>query len=164
MEKEQDNQILEAVDALSSSLRTVQLATLSQEQEASISYTPFIKHRDDIYIFISELAPHTQNILRHPTLSALFIEDEQDSKNVFARKRLILKCQCEEIEKENKNWSSILDAFELRQGNTVKLLRSLPDFHLFKLHANSGTYIQGFGQAFELSGEQLKKVRHISRS
>ena len=36
-------------------------------------------------------------------------------------------------------------------GETVELLRSLPDFHLLALTAVKGRYIAGFGKAFVIN-------------
>jgi heme oxygenase (biliverdin-IX-beta and delta-forming) len=154
-----EQELIEAAESLSNSLSSVQLATLSSDGEPNISYTPFTKYNGDIYIFISELANHTKNITEHPLVSALFIEDEQDSKNIFARKRLTLKCQCKELARTHSEWSIIMEAFEEKLGKTVALLRSLPDFHLFKLSPISGTYVKGFGQAFELESFSFSGVR-----
>jgi putative heme iron utilization protein len=163
-EHEQNNpeQLQAEIKALHESLHTIQLATLDKADEPYISYTPFVRIESNFYIFISQLATHTQNLLRNPKLSVLLIEDEATTKNMFARKRLNLKCHASEIKNESDNWSTILDAFEARQGNTVKLLRTLNDFHLFKLIPESGTFVKGFGQAFELSGEDLGTIQHIS--
>ncbi|KZZ71999.1 hypothetical protein A3766_07545 [Oleiphilus sp. HI0132] len=152
-------QIQTEIAELNEQIQTLQLATLGKDKEPCISYTPFLKTGSAYYIFISQLATHTHNLLAHPSLSILIIEDEDKSKNVFARKRLNLKCKAEELKQEDPEWNNILDGFEKRHGNTVKLLRSLPDFHLFRLTAVSGTYVKGFGQAFELTGDDIKHIK-----
>ena len=151
--------ISDAIEDLLNSLQSVQLATLNAEQHPEISYTPVLRFEGRYYIFISELASHTQNILLQPKLSLLFIEDERSAKNIFARKRLSLNVLASECEQGNEQWELILDEFEKRQGKTVSLLKQLPDFHLFKLTPESGTFVQGFGQAFELSGENLHIIK-----
>lgn len=156
--------LLSEIKKLNQSTHTLQLATLDKGGEPCISYTPFVKIEANYYIFVSELAMHTQNLFHHPKLSILVIEDEFTANNVFARKRLNLRCNAEEVEFESEDWNAILDAFEERQGNTVKLLRTLSDFHLFKLMPTSGTFVKGFGQAFELSGEGLGNIGHIKTS
>jgi len=151
--------IQSAIEALVNSLKSVQLATLNAEQHPEISYTPFMRLDDAYYIFISELASHTQNILLQPKLSLLFIEDEQSAKNIFARKRLSLNVLASECKQGTEQCTFILDEFEQQHGKTVSLLRQLPDFHLFKLTAENGSYVQGFGQAFDLSGKHLEVIQ-----
>lgn len=155
--RHKEKALIDEAEAFSDSRKSLQLATLSEDSQPNISYTPFIQYNSDIYIFISELANHTKNIINHPVASVLLIEDEQSCKNIFARKRLTLKCQCEEIAKTHSNWSIVMERFEETLGNTVALLRKLPDFHLFKLSPITATYVKGFGQAFEL--ESFKGVR-----
>lgn len=144
------------IDSLTASRKTLMLATLNPNREAEISVTPFIKQGLNFYIFISELANHTQNIKTHPELSIMLIEDEQDTQNCFARKRLSYQCLAHEIPRTEANWVEVINEFEAQLGKTVSLLKTLPDFHLFELKALSGNYVQGFGQAYSLSGEQLK--------
>jgi len=44
---------------------------------------------------------------------------------------------------------------EQELGNTVALLRSLPDFHLFRFSVEGGSYVRGFGQAWPVLGNDL---------
>jgi len=148
-----------SIEALIESLQSAQLATLNNLGQADISYTPFLylKERDtrSFYIFISDLAKHTANIKHTRKLSAMFIQDEANATNVFARERLILECNTVLIERDEDAWTKVLSAFESKHGNTVGILKTLPDFHLFQLTAIAGSFIQGFGKAYKLSGENL---------
>lgn len=140
------------------SRKSLLLASLNKNNLPEISATPFLKIDQNLYIFISELASHTQNIKLNPKLSIMLIEDEQDTKNTFARKRLSYECTATYIERSHKNWEALLEQFEAKQGKTVSLLKQLPDFHLFELNATSGNYIEGFGKAYTLSGEGLSQA------
>ncbi len=122
----------------------------SQENTLLASYSPFVKVNDRLYIFISELAQHTQNLLATGKASVMLIEDERDAKNIFARKRLVLQCDAKDIDRSHAFAEEVLDTMSERLGNTLSVLRTLPDFHLFELLPVSGHYVQGFGQAFEL--------------
>ena len=44
-----------------------------------------------------------------------------------------------------------LDKMSDELGETMSLLRSLPDFHLLQLIADKGRFIAGFGQAFTIN-------------
>lgn len=150
--------ILNNIESLIASRKSLLLATLNPKHQPEISSTPFLKDTNNFYIFISELASHTQNLKRHPSLSIMLIEDEKDTKNAFARRRLSYECQAKIIERNENQWAEILAKFEVRLGKTVSMLKSLPDFHLFQLEPISGNYIEGFGKAFKLSGEYLDKL------
>jgi len=153
--------IQDEVDALIGSLKSVQLATLNAAKQAEISYAPYLKSENSFFIFISELAAHTQNLKTHHQLSLMFIEDESSSKTVFARKRLTLECKSTFVDRRNEKWERTLIAFEAAQGPTIQLLKTLPDFCLFELKAKTGTFVKGFGQAYRLSGETLTEIEQV---
>ena len=155
-------QVKQYVNELISDVASLQLATLNNNQTINISYTPFICVEDEthifFYIFISELAQHTQNLKQDSKLSILLIEDESKAKNIFARKRLSLECKSKYIERSNKIFIDVIERFKQAHGKTVELLESLPDFHLYQLSALSGSYVHGFGNAHKLSGKNLTEV------
>ena len=144
------DEIIDAIATLINTTRSLQLATKSENDEALSSYTPFILHDDHFYIFVSELASHTQNLLRNAFGSVMLIEDEAQAKNIFARKRLITQCQVKEVNRQSDDAEALLDQMQSELGNTISVLRTLPDFHLFELLPIHGNYVQGFGQAFEI--------------
>ena len=154
-------QLQAEIESLKKNVYSLQLATLGTEGKPEISYTPFLHLAGNYYIFISQLASHTQNLMRKPELSVLLIEDEFTAKNIFARQRLSLECEAKEVDRTRDEWKVVLDAFEARHGNTVALLRSLTDFHLFELRPVSATFVKGFGQAFQLSGKNLDEIKHL---
>lgn len=142
--------------------KTLQLATLDALGEPSISYAPFVQ--DDaghFYIFVSRLSSHTQEILQHPQLAVLLIEDEQMARQIFARTRVTYRCAAEVVVREAAEYAPLLDAMEARLGNVVGLLRGLGDFVMFRLVPQSGRFVMGFGQAFVLAGEGLRELQHI---
>jgi putative heme iron utilization protein len=142
--------------------KTLQLATLDALGEPSISYAPFVQ--DDaghFYIFVSRLSSHTQEILQHPQLSILLIEDEQTARQIFARTRVTYRCVAAVVAREEAGYALLLDAMEARFGNVVGLLRGLGDFVMFRLVPQSGRFVMGFGQAFVLAGDGLRELQHI---
>jgi putative heme iron utilization protein len=76
----------------------------------------------------------------------MWIEDKVSKRNVFARRRLILQCRAENIERGSEGWNRIVKQMEEQLGNTVQLLASLPDFMLFCFDAVEGNYVRGFAQ------------------
>lgn len=146
---------LEAL-AFREGFRTVLLATCSVEGEPEASYAPYVMDAEGcLYLFISRLARHTRQLLDNPKASLLWIEDEAAARNLFARRRLSLECDITEIDRTEILADTILDRMEQELGNTISVLRTLGDFHLFRLTPASGTYVQGFGRAFEVTGPGL---------
>ena len=137
------------------------LATINEDGMPLASYTPYIvDEQKQFYIFISQLAAHTTNLQRSGQASLLLIEDETAVPQIFARRRLTFQCLANPIARETDEWNEILDQYQARFGDIVKMLRSLSDFHLFRLTPTAGLLVIGFGQAYELSGERLDIITH----
>ncbi len=168
--------------------KSIHLSTLNPDGFPDASYTPFILNADKFYIFISGLAQHSANLLNNPDLSIMMIEPEAEAQQIFARKRLIVRCRAvveregsdrraDEVEEAGEvgveggdvdwadNRTSLLDQFEAQHGAILKMLKTLTDFKLFQLQPRSILFIKGFGQAFrgdaDLEGhwpQQLQRV------
>ena len=139
------------------SFQSLLLATTSPQGQPDASYAPcIVDDNQAIYVFISELAQHTKNLLSVPQASLLFIADETDSRNIFARKRLSLNSIAEALPRDDPHWNDLLTQFEDKFGQTISLLKSLPDFHLIRFNIQQGNYVRGFAQAYALSGNQLE--------
>ena len=108
-------------------------------------------HAGVFYIYVSEMACHTVNLLNNPQASILFIRPESESLNLFARERAVFSCRVKEIARNDEIYTARLNALQDKFGEVVGLLRSLPDFHLFELHPESGRYVAGFGLAFTIN-------------
>lgn len=141
---------------------TLQIATRDDSGLPQISYSPFLFEEEHFYLFISELASHTQHLMQFPKAQIMILEDERDSPNLFARKRLIIDIEATFIEREDHTWTALMDKFEARQGKTVPLLKSLSDFWLVKLSPQQGRWVQGFGQAFTFEGLDLALATQLT--
>lgn len=134
---------------LIASRQTLMLSTATADGIPDISYAPFVQDQAGrFYIFVSELATHTANLLHNPQASAMFIRSESNSDNLFARERAVFNCTVSEIAHDDKIYPIQLQALSAKFGKVVSLLRSLSDFHLLALHPESGRYIVGFGGAY----------------
>jgi len=156
--------IVSSIEQLLADRGSLQLSTLTPEGYPDISYTPFIRQHDSLYIFISELAPHTRNLRLDQRCSVLIIEDEHQANNLFARRRLILKSRAAFLERSDAAWEETLQQFETQRGKTIALLKSLSDFHLVRLTILGGSYIQGFGQAFTFEQARFAEARQLEGS
>ncbi|MFM8397076.1 MAG: pyridoxamine 5'-phosphate oxidase family protein, partial [Pirellula sp.] len=68
--------------------------------QPNASYAPFVEHAGAFYVLISGLAKHTSNLLTTGQCHVMFIADEKDSVNVFARKRVSYTCEVSIIERQ----------------------------------------------------------------
>jgi len=151
----------EKCSALLSRMRTVQLATLGEDNEPHCGYTPFIRDGKDLIVFISQLAVHTRDLLKNPMVGTMVVDDEQDSNNLFARCRVRYQCDALVIKPENDRYTELLDQYEQEQGKVVPLLRQLPDFVLFRLVPKSGIFVMGFGDAYRIEGAEMDEFVHV---
>jgi putative heme iron utilization protein len=135
------------------------LGTVNNSGSPHTSYAPYITAGGRFYIYVSGLAEHS-NSLQNGKASVLFIENEQQSKNLFARKRLSLNCKVITIQRNQDNYHHLLDTLQDNHGPTVKLLRTLADFVLFELSPERAIFITGFGAAYDVSAslEQLMQT------
>jgi putative heme iron utilization protein len=128
--------------------RSAVLSTLDGEGLPHTSYAPFLWHDNRCYIYISEAARHTGNLMERPACSVLFIEDECAAERIFARKRVMLSCTAEELARQTPRHGEILRQMEVRFGDIITALKGLQDFHLFALTPHSGEAVFGFGEAY----------------
>ena len=159
--KQELEEITMRYQELMASQQTLLLSTASATGVPDSSYAPFV--RDDagvFYIFVSEMACHTVNLLNNPQASILFIRPESESPNLFARERAVLSCNVTEIIRDDAIYADRIQALQDKFGEVVSVLRSLSDFHLFALRPENGRYVVGFGRAFTVNVRD-GTLRHI---
>jgi len=155
--KSQDSSLFVKIRAFQESRNTLQLASINENNLPHISYAPFVHDKNAYFIFVSELAAHTKNILSKPTVSLMMIEDESEAKNDYVRKRLTFDATAVSVSRETKTWSDVLSLMVNKFGETAQVLSQLGDFHLLQLNLGQGLYVEGFGQAYVISAEDLDK-------
>jgi len=159
--KQELEDLTQRYQELMASQQTLLLSTASANGVPDISYAPFV--RDDagvFYIYVSEMACHTVNLLNNPQASILFIRPESESPNLFARERAVLSCSVSEIIRDDAIYADRIQALQDKFGEVVSVLRSLSDFHLFALRPENGRYVIGFGRAFSINVSD-GSLRHI---
>lgn len=150
--KEELNGFTRSCHGLVAAQQTLLLATASTNGVPDISYAPFVRDGTGIfYIYVSELAGHTANLLNNPQASILFICPETESRNLFVRERAVFSCRVEEIARDDAIYAIRLDALQEKFGEVAGVLRSLSDFHLFALFPETGRYVAGFGRIFTIN-------------
>lgn len=144
------------------SRKTLQLATISPEGIPNATYAPFAFDNKAYYILVSDIAAHGRNLKLNKQVSILMVEDESDTKQMYARKRLTFDTHAQLIEKHTDAWQRGVSALESRFGEIVENLSQLGDFNLYQLIPDTGRYVKGFGQAFEISGDDLLDFVHLT--
>lgn len=91
----------------------------------------------------------------------MMIEDEVSSKQLYARKRLSFSAQAALVERDTELWNSVLDQLSQRFGHIINQLGQMADFKLYQLVPEQGLYVKGFGQAYQVSHEDLIDLVHL---
>ncbi len=134
------------------------LGTLSENGYPFSSYAPFYYDGLSLYIFISDIATHAKNMQKSAKVSAFFIEDESQTQQIFARKRISLQCDVKSISKDDPSFEPIMEAFVSKQGETLTMLMGMKDFNLYQLTPIYGEATFGFGEAYNIGGEQMNEL------
>ncbi len=156
------DRIAEEARAFMAGFETLLMATANADGKPLASYAPFVTGPDQaFYIYVSELSQHTRDLDETGAASVLFIEDEGDTNQPFARKRLVLDCRADPISRDSNEWRQVLNRFSERFGEVMDLLKPLADFKMFRLAPKEGVYVRGFGKAYRFSGGVPTDLEHI---
>ena len=143
--------------------RSVLMATTSTDGVPDASYAPFVRIDDNaFYVNLSELSTHTGNLLATPRVSVMLLQAENDTKQLFARKRLSFDAEAEVVERDSTRWCQVMDLFAVKFGDIVDLIRPLQDFKLFRIVPRSAVYVRGFAQAYPIDASQLELLRQVN--
>ncbi|WP_372473634.1 HugZ family protein [Capnocytophaga sp. ARDL2] len=146
------------VNELISSTKSIILGTIDSDGNPTASYAPYVRVGNDFYILVSFMARHTKNLLNGKA-SALFIEDESTTKQVYARERLTLDTITEQIDRNSATWNEVVSQLKNTHGKVVEMISEMQDFILIKLKPTKGSYVNGFGSAYFVD-ENLEITQH----
>lgn len=139
------------VESFLETFQTLVMASITPEGEPHASTAPYVRMKNDFYIFISTVAQHGRNLLAHPNVSLLFAEDESQCVQPFARKRVTIEASVSEINRDDVHYLVVIERFRAHfDSELVGSLTQMSDFHLFKLSPKSGSVVMGFGKAYRL--------------
>ena len=142
---------------------TLQLATLDEQGQPNVSYAPFVQNEHGYFVLISQIARHARNLLVNPNVSIMMIEDEGHSKQLFARKRLTFDATAAVVERDTPLWNDIIAQMRARFGDIIDNLSQLQDFVLFNMQPEKGLFVKGFGQAYQVSCDDLVDFVHLEQ-
>lgn len=151
------------LNSLHESVLTLILSTINKDTGIETSYSPYFFDGNDYYILISNLAPHSQNIKTNPNLSFLIIEDETNTKNIYARRRITSQATAKIIERSSDVFERIIDNLAKRVSKMVYMLAEMNDFNLYKITPTVGRVVIGFGRTF-IYDHQTKAITPVDES
>jgi putative heme iron utilization protein len=141
------------------SFQSVVIATIDCDANPFSSYAPFVRDEHRYYVFISDIARHSCNLRATPKASLFFIEDEGAAENIFARKRVMLQCECALIPRDAKRFAEVIGRFKTKfDPAMVGMLEGMQDFNLYEFAPFSGEAVFGFGKAYDIGGEHMEEL------
>ena len=146
--KRQTKPVAPKVKELIAKTQSLILATVDAEGNPNSSYAPFVEIDNKFYVLVSFMARHTKNLAEGRKVSAMFIEDESATKQVYARERLTVEVSTSQIARETEDWDNVVGQLKERHGKIVDVLNDMTDFILIALHPVKGAYVNGFGSAY----------------
>ncbi|HHE3637124.1 TPA: heme utilization protein HutZ [Pasteurella multocida] len=155
------NRLGPEIQELKAQCKTVMLATVGEDGNPNVSYAPFAINNGEYQVFISTIARHARNLQDVPKVSLMLIEDESQSRQIFARRRLSFDAVARVVERESEEWHSGVEALKTRHGALMGELSRMKDFHLFSFKPSQGLFVKGFGQAFQVSNDDLVSFVHL---
>lgn len=155
-----NDEIITNIQQLIKDQQSLFLSTLNELGEPAASYTPYYcdEKENVFYIFISDLSSHTKQLINNPKASILIARDEQQTQQIFARNRVTYSVTAEQIEDTTQK-QQILEQMQQQFGEIIELLSGLSDFRLFKLQAENGRYVEGFGKAFDIGQGIAEEIK-----
>jgi len=152
----------EKLDVFLDSIKTVVLSTVSSNAEPFASYSPYVQDEDgNFYVFISTSVQHSHNMYNTRKAHLLFIEDESNTKHIYARRRLYFKAIAYKFEPDDERTEKIAQLFEKRFGKQASLVRDMPSSRFYELKPYDGNFVIGFGAAYKLD-ETNKKIKELN--
>ncbi len=134
------------------------LSTIDEKGNPFTSYAPFIKENGKYYVYISAMARHFKNLSLNQKVSLFFIEDEISCENIFGRKRVVIQCNSKKLPRDNDEFEDLMKKFEECHGKTVSMLKTMKDFAIFEFTPFEGEAVFGFGEAYDLGGENFEEL------
>ena len=121
------------LDKFLENIKSLTINSLDENKNPFSSYAPFVKYNHKYYVYLSLMAKHSSNLTQNKIASIFFCEDEQDCKNIFAKKRVSIQCDVKRLEQHSENEKIVLDEFRNKFGSEmVNMLYKMGDFYLFE--------------------------------
>ncbi len=120
-----------------------------------VSYTPFAIVAGTLAIVVSKLASHSAPLRSQRPASVLVVDTESKINDAYMRARFSINVAVWFLAQGSAAADAVWSALEQRQGDTVRTLRTLPDFDAIRLQPIDGRLVLGFASAHDVSGVEI---------
>ncbi|MGH7756531.1 MAG: pyridoxamine 5'-phosphate oxidase family protein [Vulcanimicrobiaceae bacterium] len=143
--------------------RWLALATVDERGNPSVSYAPFAAVNGAFGLVTSRLASHAANLLACRPASVLLVDEGIASGDAYARARFSIAVTARPHAPGSAEAQALWAALQARQGSTVRILQTLPDFDAISLEPGRGRLIAGFASAHDLDAATIAELLRGSR-
>jgi heme iron utilization protein len=142
-------------------IRSTRIAALGTQYDgepnlAMVAYS-FAHDFSAFYIHVSKLGKHTTDMEADPRVSLLITETDDRRADPQTLARVSLRGMAEILPRDDPGYAQVKKAY-LERFPEAEQLFSLGDFNIWRITPKSGRFVAGFGRAFNLVPETLKKV------
>jgi heme iron utilization protein len=139
--------------------RVAALGTLNSTGQAFVSMVPFAMVPDGgaLVIHVSQLAPHTANLLAEPAVSVMVMQAEVAGQPVHALPRVSFDAVASRLERDSAPWHAARGVY-LARFPEAEPMTTLGDFSFVTLRVTQARHVAGFGAARALAPEDLASV------
>lgn len=150
-----------AEETLARLIRNTRIATLGTLHEgepnlAMVAYA-FAEDFSALYIHVSKLGKHTRDMESDARVSFLIAQTDDSRADPQTLARVSLQCTASVLARDASNYAYIKNLY-LKRFLEAEQFFSLGDFNLWELTPRNGRFVAGFGQAFNLVPDHLKKA------
>lgn len=152
------SKIISEVIDFKHSFKSVVLATLNDDNTPVASYSPVFHINGKTYIYISSIAEHHSNLKANAKADVLYLQDENEAKNIALRKRLRYSAKALFIPRNSDVFNAVMNE-GCKGDKTLSMIRGFSDFDLVELELGDGRFVKGFGAAYDIKKDG--SVHHI---
>ena len=156
-----DGQSEQTLAQLIRSTRIAALGTLHDGEPnlAMVAYA-FAADFSTFYIHVSKLGKHTGDMENDPRISLLITETDDRRPDPQTLARVSIHGMAEILPRNTPSYAQIKNLY-LQRFPEAEQLFSLGDFNIWKITPKGGRFVAGFGRAFNLVPEALKKASKL---
>jgi putative heme iron utilization protein len=153
-----DEQSEQTLARLIRETRVAALGTLHDGEPnlAMVAYS-FAEDFSAFYLHVSKLGKHTTDMENDPRVSLLITERDDRRPDPQTLARVSIRGIAEMLPRTDPGYAQLKKNY-LERFPEAEQLFSLGDFNLWKIMPKGGRFVAGFGRAFNLVPEALRKV------
>ena len=138
------------------------LATVDDAGSPYASYVPYACASGYVGFAVSGLAAHAAHLAARERAS--FVIVGEPAADAYARSRLTVAAHVRALAPDSQEARALWDALRQRNGPTVDILRTLPDFTVYRALPQRARLVLGFASAYDVTSDVLQRALTVASS